>query len=200
MSMVITGIESGMARAAGDATLRPVNSLAKQLGFWIFLLTGTAVLGFEPEQDGMAGIKEMVRKRFPEVNQLPTRELAAWLADTNRPQPVILDVRQTEEFAVSHLAGARNVNPAARGDSLKALVPTNRPVVVYCSVGYRSSELARRLMKAGITNVFNLEGSIFQWANEGRPVVATNGPAVKVHPYNDLWGALLKPEVRGAAK
>lgn len=189
-----------MAWAAGDATLRPVNSLAKQLGFWVFLLTGTAVLGFEPEQDGMAGIKEMVRKRFPEVNQLPTRELAAWLADTNRPQPVLLDVRQPEEFAISHLAGARNVTPAARADSLKALVPTNRPVVVYCSVGYRSSELARRLMKAGITNVFNLEGSIFQWANEGRPLATTNGPAVKVHPYNDRWGALLKPAVRGAAK
>lgn len=178
----------------------PVNALGRRIGFWVFLLTGTAVLGFEPEPDGMAGIKEMVRKRFPEVNQLPTRELAAWLADTNRPQPVILDVRQTEEFAVSHLAGARNVPPAARADSLKALVPTNRPVVVYCSVGYRSSQLARRLMKAGITNVFNLEGSIFQWANEGRPVVATNGPAAKVHPYNDRWGALLKPAVRGTAK
>lgn len=177
-----------------------MNTRIKQLGFWVFLLTGTAVLGFEPEQDGLTGIKEMVRKRFPEVNQLPTAKLAAWLADTNRPQPVILDVRQTEEFAVSHLAGARNLEPAARAETLKAQVPTNRPVVVYCSVGYRSSELARRLMQAGITNVFNLEGSIFQWANEGRPLVATNGPASKVHPYNDRWGALLKPEVRGPAK
>jgi len=120
-----------------------------------------------------------------------------WLADTNRPQPVILDVRKREEFLVSHLRGAKSVDPGAQAESLKSLVATNRPVVVYCSVGYRSSELARRLMKAGITNVFNLEGSIFQWANEGRPLVNSNGPAAKVHPYNARWGALLKPEVRG---
>ena len=68
------------------------------------------------------------------------------------------------------------------------------------TLGRLCSELARRLMKNGITNVFNLEGSIFQWANEGRALAGTNGPAAKVHPYNDRWGALLKPEVRATAK
>ena len=189
-----------MASRRTAVILSPVNWLRKRIGLWIFLLSGGAVLGFDPEQDGLDGIKDLVRKRFPEVRQLPTRELAAWLADTNRPQPVLLDVRQADEFAVSHLAGARQVAPDAKADALKALVATNQTVVVYCSVGYRSSELARRLMKNGITNVFNLEGSIFQWANEGRALAGTNGPAAKVHPYNDRWGALLKPEVRATAK
>jgi rhodanese-related sulfurtransferase len=167
--------------------------------FWIFLLTGTAVFGFDPETDGMVGIKELVRQRFPEVQQLPAAELARWLADTNRLAPQILDVRRPAEFAVSHLAGATRVDPGAKAAALSPVIATNRPVVVYCSVGYRSSELARRLMKAGVTNVFNLEGSIFQWANEGRPLTGANGPATKVHPYNDRWGALLKPELRGRA-
>ena len=144
----------------------------------------------------MDGIKELVRKRFPEVQQLPTQELAAWLADTHRPPPVILDVRQAEEFGVSHLAGARRVDPDSKVEGLKPLVATNQAVVVYCSVGYRSSELARRLMKSGVTNVFNLEGSIFQWANEGRALTGTNGPATAVHPYSERWGALLKPALR----
>lgn len=189
-----------MASRQNAVTLSPVNLLGQRIGFWIFLLSGSAVLGFDPEQDGLAGIKDLVRKRFPEVRQLPTKELAAWLADTKRPQPVILDVRQPEEFALSHLPGARRVDPNAKADSVRSLTATNQPVVVYCSVGYRSSELAQRLLKAGVTNVFNLEGSIFQWANEGRPLAGTNGPAAKVHPYDDRWGALLKPEVRATAK
>ncbi len=186
-----------MASARTAAILSPVKWLGQRIGFWIFLLSGGAVFGFDPEQDGLEGIKELVRIRFPAVRQLPTKELAAWLADTNRLQPVILDVRQAEEFAVSHLGGARRIDPAANADTVRALVATNQPVVVYCSVGYRSSELAQRLIKSGNTNVFNLEGSIFQWANEGRPLVNTNGSAGKVHPYSKRWGALLKPELRG---
>ena len=160
-------------------------------------MPGTAVLGFDPQNDGMDGIKDLIRKRFPEVRQLPTGELSVWLIDTNRPQPVILDVRRPVEFSVSHLRGAKRVDPNAKIENIKPLVATNRPVIVYCSVGYRSSELARRLIKAGITNVFNLEGSIFQWANEGRPLVNEAGPAKTVHPYNARWGTLLKAEVRG---
>lgn len=175
-----------------------MKKIGKRLGFWLFLLSGTAVLGFDPEQDGLEGIKELVRKRFPEVRQLPTKDLAAWLADTNRPQPFLLDVRQAEEFTLSHLPGARRIDPNVNAEAIKAVAATDRPLVVYCSVGYRSSELARRLMQSGITNVFNLEGSIFQWANEGRPLAGTNGPAAKVHPYSERWGALLKPEVRAA--
>lgn len=187
-----------MAGVTGDVTFRRVKTFGKRLGFWLFLLSGAAVLGFDPEQDGLDGIKELVRKRFPEVRQLPTKDLAAWLADTNRPQPFLLDVRQAEEFILSHLPGARRIDPNANAEAIKPLTATNRPLVVYCSVGYRSSELARRLMQSGITNVFNLEGSIFQWANEGRPLAGTNGPAAKVHPYSERWGALLKPEVRAA--
>lgn len=84
--------------------MRPMKSLGQRLGFWIFLLSGGFLVhGFDPETEGMQGIKDLVRKRFPEVRQLQTAELAVWLSDTNRPQPVLLDVREVEEFAVSHL-------------------------------------------------------------------------------------------------
>ena len=164
-----------------------------------FLLTGKALPGFHPETHGMEGIKKIVRARFPEVRQLSTSGLDAWLANPDRPRPWILDVRRQEEFSVSHLPGATRVDPGTEGRALEDLVPTNQPVVLYCSVGYRSSALARRWMKAGRTNVFNLEGSAFQWANEGRPLDGGSGPASKVHPYSKRWAILLKPEVRGVA-
>ena len=141
-------------------------------------------------------MKQLVRARFPEVKQLSSTELAAWLTDTNRVPPLLLDVRQADEFAVSHLPGARNVLPKIAARDLLPTLPPHRPVVVYCSVGYRSSELAGRLLRSGLTNVMNLEGSIFQWANEDRPLEGGGKPAGKVHPYNETFGKLLKPELR----
>lgn len=134
-------------------------------------------------------IREVIRKKFPDVRQLPTRELAAWLGDTNRPAPLLADARKPEEFAISHLPGAHHLDSVA---AVKATLQSNsQPVVVYCSVGYRSSVLAEKLQKAGVTNVFNLDGSIFAWANEGRPVFRGTNTVQQVHPYSKKWGALL---------
>lgn len=148
-------------------------------------------------EDSLDHWKAVVRARFPGVSQLSTTNLAAWLADTNRARPLLLDVRTEAEFRVSHLPGARRVDPDAKAAELRALLATtNTPVVVYCSVGWRSSALAERLLKAGQTNVSNLEGSIFGWSNEGRPLEADTGPATRVHPYNRTFGRLLQPALR----
>jgi hypothetical protein len=69
-------------------------------------------------------------------------------------------------------------------------------VVVYCSVGWRSAALADRLLAAGLDDVHNLRGSIFDWANKGLPLVRDGEPAREVHPYGRLWGLLLRPELR----
>jgi rhodanese-related sulfurtransferase len=140
-----------------------------------------------------------VRARFPAVPQLSTADLAAWLADTNRVPPVLLDVRPRAEFEVGHLPGAIRVDPDATPAEVRRRVGDEaRPVVVYCSVGWRSSALAQRLGKAGFTRVSNLEGSVFAWANEDRPLEADGRPVTRVHPYNRTFGRLLRPEKRAA--
>lgn len=80
-------------------------------------------------------------------------------------------------------------------------------VVCYCSVGYRSSYLAQQLLceldkpvyqelKSKVM-VYNLEGSIFKWANEGKELEDNKGfKTVVVHPYNVIWGKLLNAELR----
>jgi len=43
----------------------------------------------------------------------------------------------------------------------------------------------------GKMEVYNLDGSIFKWANEDRLLVTPRGDTVEyVHPYNTLWGTL----------
>jgi rhodanese-related sulfurtransferase len=157
---------------------------------------GARVWSASPEEEGMAKWVATVRSKFPGVPQLRTVELAAWLADKKKPAPQLLDVREPNEFAVSHLPGAIHISPKATAAEVLPKLDPNRPTVTYCSVGYRSSQLAQRLIEAGAKNVSNLEGSIFAWANEGRPLEKSGQPAKTVHPYNRIFGRLLKPEYR----
>jgi rhodanese-related sulfurtransferase len=142
-------------------------------------------------------LEQSLRHRFPKVQWITTAQLADWLADKKRPPPVLLDVRTKEEWDVSHLLGARRVDPNAPLEGVVSGMPKDTPIVAYCAVGYRSGALATKLGEAGFTNVWNLEGSIFQWANEHRPLVRDDNKPVKtVHPYSSLWGRLLSDDVR----
>jgi rhodanese-related sulfurtransferase len=113
---------------------------------------------------------------------------------------VLLDVRTSDEWNVSHLSGARRVEPNASAESATTGLAKETPIVTYCAVGYRSGEMAERLRAAGFTNVRNLEGSIFQWANEHRPLVRRDQPVTQVHPYSNFWGRLLNDDVRATLK
>lgn len=141
-------------------------------------------------------LKRSLRSKFPRVQWISTSELGQWLADKNRQHPILLDVRTEAEWEVSHLPGARRVEPKSFPDDVLAGRNKDVPIVTYCAVGYRSGDLAQRLAAAGYRDVRNLEGSIFQWANERRPLVRGNERVTRVHPYDSWWGRLLAAEVR----
>ena len=162
---------------------------------WMAMRSLLPARGAETVEQGMNSMKALVRNRFPSVRQLSVTELVAWLGQTNRPNPVLVDVRTEAEFRTSHLPGARRLDPGARKLPAAWKVSPEAPVVFYCSVGYRSSQLAERAARSGWTNTYNLEGSIFEWANSGHPVEADGKPVRVVHPYNDTFGKLLKPEL-----
>ena len=143
---------------------------------------------------GWQALNAAIRQKFPRVPRIRIPELAAWLDDANRPPPRLLDVREPAEFEVSHLADAQRVEPGS--DPATLGWRRGEPIVTYCSVGYRAAEYAQKLRRTGFTDVRNLEGSIFEWANEDRPLVENGRPAGQVHPYNRTWGLLLKPARR----
>ncbi len=110
-----------------------------------------------------------------------------------QPAPVLLDTREAPEFAVSHLRGARLVGYDMFSLAAVQGLPHNAPIVVYCSVGLRSERIGAQLKRAGFINVRNLYGGIFEWVNEGQPVVtAANQPTNRVHAYSPTWGIWLQ--------
>ncbi|XP_033747752.1 uncharacterized protein LOC117332816 [Pecten maximus] len=131
---------------------------------------------------------------------------------------VLLDCRPEEEFVISHLKGSVRVDfDKDLIEIIKTLPQDLQPVknlgntdiVCYCSIGYRSSTVAdkfQKYMKANTASlrpgsefpaVFNLEGSLFKWANESRHMVDIDGRTTTfAHPYNAMWGKLLNAELR----
>jgi rhodanese-related sulfurtransferase len=101
---------------------------------------------------------------------------------------ILLDSREVEEYEISHIQGAKHVGYDAFKKAAVKDLPKDQPVVVYCSVGYRSEKIAEKLEKMGFANVLNLHGGIFDWKNSGKMVVDPSGkPTEKVHTYNKEW-------------
>ena len=111
---------------------------------------------------------------------------------------LVFDVREADEFAVSHLEGAIWIDPDMDPDAFYSAYGTQlsgKMIVLYCSVGVRSTRLAQRLLstrsEAHATPIYNLENGIFGWHNESRPLSAQNSSTDFVHPYNRLWGRMV---------
>lgn len=171
------------------AFYRTISSLALALAIGMVQAVPTAVLAAD---DQLTAIREKVRQTFPTVKQLSPDEFQS--LRSGKTPVVVLDVREADEFAVSHIDGARRVDPSisaadfqkAFGESLNGAT-----VVLYCSVGMRSSNLATRIAstarQSGATAVYNLDGGLFRWHNESRPLVKGDKPTDEVHGYNFVW-------------
>lgn len=144
----------------------------------------------------LAQVERDVAARYSDVGQITVGELAT--AQSRKAPLLLVDVREADEFAVSRVRGAIRLDPDASVNAAKSLLSEparGRMVVFYCSVGQRSSAMARRvqspLIADGARGVVNLRGGIFAWHNAGLPLVNAGGATRYVHPYNAEWGRLL---------
>jgi len=106
---------------------------------------------------------------------------------------VLLDTREKEEYEISHIPGAIWVGYDDFDVKRLDEISKNTKIVTYCSVGYRSERIGEKLMKQGFTDVSNLKGSLFKWANQGYELEDKNGESTeKVHGFNEKWGKWVK--------
>ncbi len=103
-------------------------------------------------------------------------------------QVVLLDTREREEYNVSHILGAIWVGDGDFEISKIDTIQRDKTIVLYCSVGYRSSKIAEMLVDLGYLKVRNLYGGIFRWANENRPLYFGDHQTNQIHVYNAKWG------------
>lgn len=137
-----------------------------------------------------------VARDYSQVSHLTPEQLEA--AMRSPEQLLLLDARPDGEVGVSRLPGAIAVDPGIDAEAFLVRfgeLARGRDVIIYCSVGVRSSRLATRVRAAlqtlGARRVANLRGGIFAWHNTGRPLTDRIGGTERVHPYSTRWAYYL---------
>lgn len=149
----------------------------------IFLIT---TLNFSQET-----MSDLLRKyNTKSVPYISVQELAM-----PKNEAVILDAREPKEFEISHIKKAVCVGyDYFELSTITEQIPNkNSKIVVYCSLGIRSEDIAEKLKKAGYTNVYNLYGGIFEWKNKDFTVYNSEDMETEnVHTFSEEWSHWLK--------
>ncbi|WP_245939778.1 rhodanese-like domain-containing protein [Stenomitos frigidus] len=85
-------------------------------------------------------------------------------------QPLLVDVRSPSEYRSGHIPGATNIPLQQMARNLNK-IPTDRPVVLYCSTGYRSAMGVMTLHLLNYDNVRGFPPSFAGWKAAGEAIV-----------------------------
>ncbi|MCK9283034.1 MAG: rhodanese-like domain-containing protein [Rhodocyclaceae bacterium] len=106
------------------------------------------------------------------MDQITPSQLKAWLDDTARPAPLLLDVREPWEFDVCRIANARPMS--MRSIPVRfAELDRDAEIVTICHHGARSFQVAMFLEQQGFTRLHNLAGGVAAWARDVDPAMPT---------------------------
>ncbi|MDP2824281.1 MAG: rhodanese-like domain-containing protein [Sulfuritalea sp.] len=89
----------------------------------------------------------------------------------NREDALVLDVRETGEWTSGHIPGARHITLAQLEKRMSELEKfKDRPIIIVCASGNRSSSACSQLKKNGFAKVFSLGGGISGWLESNLPL------------------------------
>jgi rhodanese-related sulfurtransferase len=90
----------------------------------------------------------------------------------NRNKPLILDVRNADEFAAGHIQGARNIPVAELEARIKEIEKfKDKPVLVHCQKGMRAKTACGILRAQQFSQLHNLQGGLDTWVEAKMPLV-----------------------------
>ncbi len=82
---------------------------------------------------------------------------------------ILIDCREQGEWDEAHIKEAQFLPLSNFEEEMKKLTDTSKTIVCQCRSGKRSLNAAAMLQDEGFENLFNLEGGILAWMDEGYP-------------------------------
>jgi rhodanese-related sulfurtransferase len=124
----------------------------------------------------MKTAQDLVAAAKSHVTEIPVNEAEAAIRDAD----VLLDVRETEEFANGHLPGAVHVSRGMLEFKLSGspqLSARDLKFVLYCKTSGRAALAAAAMKEMGYLNVKSIAGGYDGWVAAGKPVVKPELPS-----------------------
>ena len=95
----------------------------------------------------------------------------------NRQNALLIDVSSIQDYEKGHLPGARHVAMSQFDPEGKELAKAkNLPIAIYCKSGQTAGAAAKRLKKAGFSDVYTLDGGLRTWLEAQLPLVKGRNP------------------------
>lgn len=113
---------------------------------------------------GFSGCKEA---RAHEVELISVEEMKTHLKMENVQ---LIDVQSSEDFQSSHIFNARNIVYDKSFRKKLDDLDKNKPVIIYCKSGRTSQKAVKILQQAGFSKIYELEGGITNWLNQGESI------------------------------
>ena len=103
------------------------------------------------------------------INQMNSDELIEFIELNDA---VLVDVRTEDEYNSGYIENSLNIDYFSNAFSVNAdKLDKSTPIILYCRSGKRSSMSANKISKLGFKEIYNLEGGILEWIEEGNAVV-----------------------------
>jgi rhodanese-related sulfurtransferase len=103
------------------------------------------------------------------INQMNSDELIEFIELNDA---ILVDVRTEDEYNSGYIENSLNIDYFSNDFSLNAdKLDKSTPIILYCRSGKRSSMSANKISKLGFKEIYNLEGGILEWIEEGNVIV-----------------------------
>lgn len=141
----------------------------------IFALSSCQLPRYLGGMEHSAGFLKAVQEVRPRIQEMTIAEARERLAAQN-PKPVLVDVREDNEWQAGHAAGAIHLGRGVLERDLEKSIPDpGAEIILYCGGGFRSALAADAAQRMGYQKVYSLAGG---W----RAMLAAGWPTVKPAP------------------
>jgi sulfur-carrier protein adenylyltransferase/sulfurtransferase len=114
----------------------------------------------------MPSYRELLQEVKAEIDEVDAPRAHELLASID--PPLLVDVREQDEWSEGHLPGAVHVPRGNLESRIERAAPDRaRPIILYCQSGSRSAFAAKTLAELGYENVVSLAGGFTDWKRNG---------------------------------
>jgi rhodanese-related sulfurtransferase len=121
----------------------------------------------KPHKPGFLALVNDAKTRVKQIDIDGYKKLAR---ESHTQSHILIDVREDNEFAAGHAAGAMHLGKGIIERDIEAKVPDkSATLILYCGGGFRSALAADALQKMGYTDAISLDGGWRAWNEAGLP-------------------------------